>query len=109
MKSRSPAETEELVARAARYNGVFALVFVGCSLIVYAAGDSRSGFWHGCRTVIMWTMPLYLFLVVSGVLVGMFTIWGARTAAIRKTGYWAVGMAIGSMALLLTGKTLLGS
>lgn len=108
MKSRSSEETEQLVARAAHYNGVFAITFVVCSLVVYAAGESSAGFWHSCRAVIMWTMPVYLFLVVSGVLVGMFSVWGARTDSIRKTGYRSVGLAVGSMAILLVGKALLG-
>lgn len=103
-------DLERLVARAGFYNGVFCVAFVSLTLFAYATFDRLiSGAWILLRKTLMWTLPLYLFLCVTGVLVGFYTIYGATKPDIKRRGVLTLVLCIGSIALLLLGKSLLGS
>lgn len=102
-------DLERLVARAGFYNGVFCVLYVLLTLFAYGTHEHLAGeVWFSLRKVLLWTLPLYLFLCVTGVLVGFYTIYAATKRDIKGRGIKTIALSIGSIVLLLLGKALLG-
>ena len=102
-------DLERLVARAGFYNGVFCVTFVVLTLFAYGTFEHFTGeVWFSLRKILMWTLPLYLFLCVTGVLVGFYTLYAATKRDIKRRGITTIVLCVGSIVLLLLGKALLG-
>lgn len=101
-------EMEALVARAAWYNGVVSMCFVLLALFTYATdGLLRGQPWSALRAVVKYGVPVYLFLVVAGVLVGMLAAWGASDRGIRNRGLGGTALCVASTGVLVLGYALM--
>ncbi len=104
---RRYADIEERVSRLTLRVSVVALVF--CVLVgaLYLAGEAARGpFLSSVRTVAAWLVPLYALATLSGVVMGLYTAWGASRAEIQRRGFLSAAVAIASMLVLLGARAL---